>query len=849
MLENLAQYRILDRIGAGGMGEVYRARDTRLGRTVAVKVLAADVADDPVRRDRFLREARASAALSHPNIAALYEIGDDQGRLFLAFEYVPGDTLDAVIAGRPLNPRRAIDLAVQLADALADAHASGIVHRDIKPANVVVTPKGAAKILDFGLATWTSGGAERDRAADAETMMATGRGTALGTVAYMSPEQALGKPVDHRTDIFSLGIVLFEMLTGRRPFTAATPTAMGIEIVQTRAPSPSSVNAAAPKELDAIAARALAKNPDHRYDSAAVLAAELRAAAAALDARREMPVSAAEAPGQRHGAAARRRRFGAAIAIAAVVAIAAGAGWIGRHAIQRAWRRSMARTPAPIIAVLPLELEGGDASQTYFADGLTEDLISRLGQTPGLKVLGRSATRGLRGRAPTDVARELGASVVLAGTVRPAGDALKVSLELIDPTDRTAMWAQQYTLDVKDVFAVQARVAKEVAAALRVALRPTAATVRAESRLVDQRAYDLYLRGRQAAADRRLDDAIRLFEEAISVDAGLAEAYAGLAEVLELQEAVDGKPVDAVRLRAAAERAYQLDEDLPAANLAMGLAQDSLADTLKYMRRAVDRDASFAEAYHQIGDQIQDFAPDLSVSFYRRSLELDPRLAAGHSDLIVSFMLLDRVDEARREYAISPGVGPLLDIAVNTRRYDEGLAALERFAQLRTPEGFWPDYVALLESAGRKDDALREGLALASRMPSCAVRALVSGLRREHGDAAAARQLADPIVRDAVSPSATPENARCGARAAAAMGDAPAFAAILDNIAAREDRLRHWALQISGETGGMCLKGRLYPFDRVVGNPAIAAARGRLDAAYARERDVARSVLAGLLQR
>src|SRR5262245_60400188 len=232
MFESLAHYKILDRIGAGGMGEVYRARDTRLGRTVALKVLVADVAADPDRRDRFLREARASAALSHPNIAALYEIGEDQGRLFLALEYVPGESLSAVIGGRPMNPRRAINLAVQIADGLADAHAAGLVHRDIKPGNIIVTPKGNAKILDFGLATWTAGGAERDQCAgDAATMTATGVGTTLGTVAYMSPEQAVGERVDERTDIFSLGIVLFEMLTGRLPFTGSTSTAIALQIV------------------------------------------------------------------------------------------------------------------------------------------------------------------------------------------------------------------------------------------------------------------------------------------------------------------------------------------------------------------------------------------------------------------------------------------------------------------------------------------------------------------------------------------------------------------------------------------------------------------------------------------
>src|SRR5262245_56329494 len=366
MFESLAHYKILERIGAGGMGEVYRARDTRLGRTVAIKVLAADVAGDPDRRERFLREARASAALSHPNIAALFEIGEDQGQLFLAFEYVPGETLHAVIGGRPMNPRRAITLGVQIADALADAHAGDIVHRDIKPANIIVTPKGKAKILDFGLATWTTGGAERDHAANAETSMKTAPGTTLGTVAYMSPEQALGERVDHRTDIFSLGIVLFEMLTGRLPFNGPTAAALSLQIVQAPAPVPSAVNRSIPRELDSIVAKALAKKIDQRYESAATVAGELRSVGAILDARTENEEEAAAAPTVRP---APRSTIGWLIA-ALIVAALALAAWWKRDDLQRLWRHALGRAPAPVIAVIPLELEGTDASQTYVGDGL-----------------------------------------------------------------------------------------------------------------------------------------------------------------------------------------------------------------------------------------------------------------------------------------------------------------------------------------------------------------------------------------------------------------------------------------------------------------------------------------------
>jgi non-specific serine/threonine protein kinase len=374
MFDAIGDYKILDRIGAGGLGEVYRARDTRLGRTVAIKVLAPTLADNPDRRDRVRAEARTAAVLSHPNIAALYEIAEDQGRLFLVFEFVPGESLTTVISGRPLHPRRAIDLAVQLADALADAHAAGIVHRDIKPGSIIVTPRGNAKILDFGLATWTAGGANREHASlemrgEMRGEM-TGRpsgagpvsivggvgpvgsavpvGSVLGTVAYMSPEQALGEQQDHRTDVFSLGIVLFEMLTGTLPFPGTTTAALALQIVQAPAPAPSAINGAVPRDLDAIVAKALAKSLDQRYESAATMAAELRAVAAMLDAR---SATSEPAPAPIAIRPARRSYAAWVVFILVLAALAAGAWW-QRASIERVWRRTLAAGAADACASL-----------------------------------------------------------------------------------------------------------------------------------------------------------------------------------------------------------------------------------------------------------------------------------------------------------------------------------------------------------------------------------------------------------------------------------------------------------------------------------------------------------------
>ena len=849
MFEIFGHYKILERIGAGGMGEVYRARDTRLGRTVAIKIMAAGIAGDEAQRERFVREARATAALSHPNIAALYEVGEDQGQLFLVFEFVPGETLNTVIGGRPLNPRRAVDFATQIADALADAHAEGIVHRDIKPANVIITPKDKAKILDFGLATWTAGGAEREHAVQDATVLVTTPGTTLGTVAYMSPEQALGDKVDHRTDIFSLGIVLFEMLTGRLPFTGATPTAVSLQIVQAPAPAPSSMNRSLPSELDVITARALAKSVSDRYETAATMAAELRSVGAILDVRSEALEAAGVAATTSVSREPSRSIVGWLILLLLLAATAAIL-WVERAPIQRLWRRTMGPAPAAVIAVIPFDTE---SSQTFFADGLAEDLITRLGQTPGLKVIGRSATRNYRGRTPRDVARELGAGVILTGSLRPSGETIKASLELVDPSDGTALWSAQYTRDVKDIFAVQAQIAEEVAGALRVKLQPTAAAARASARTVDPRAYDLYVRGRQAIADRRPADGIKQYEQSIAADPGLAEAFAGIAEAIEYSTIILGQPFDALarqRLKTAAERAYQLDPDLPQSNLAMALAAVPLRDTLGFLRHALEIDPSYAEGLHQIGDQLLDVDPARAIDFYRASLAADPGLVPGYTDIANALITLDRPDEAHREVdalRVEPFPGwrdafhVLIDL--DQRQWD---AALRRLEHSPMPPPFRvPLRLRVLASAGRFREALQE-LASLSMPQTCAITATRAGLLRDTGAGVAARQIAGAIVAEGDGDAPDSEAIRCAVFAAAAIGDGATAATLLQRIAGREEWLRHWARQVGGVRGAALLRGRMYPFNRIVDTPPMVAARRQIDAAYAREREIARTALAGL---
>jgi tetratricopeptide (TPR) repeat protein len=453
------------------------------------------------------------------------------------------------------------------------------------------------------------------------------------------------------------------------------------------------------------------------------------------------------------------------------------------------------------------------------------------------------------------VATELGAGVVLTGSVRPQADQVKVTLELVDPGDGVQIWSGQYTRDVKDIFAVQAQVAEEVARALRVKLQPTPASARTASRLVDQRAYELYLRGRQAAAERRIADAVKLFDQAIAVDAGLSEAFAGLAEALHLQVSFLGEREDASRKqrrREAAARAYQLDPDLPQANLAMALAADSLAETLGYMRRAIELDPSFTEAYHQVGDQIADFDPDLALRFYRRSLQIDPGYKASRLDVVTTLEILGRWDEAGREVdAIEPpDLGLRSRLEMNHGRFDRAAEALQAMPNLRDFAPPWFVYIVAVRSAGRGDEAFREASQLAAKFPEfCEGRAVLAGLALEHGQAAAARRVAAPILRAARASLPLPPDVRCGALAAAAMKDAATLGAVFDRIAADEPLLRHWALLITGISGRMFLRGTFYPWAEMLQQKATGAGRQHLDAAYARERAVAQEKLAGLLDR
>jgi TolB-like protein/Tfp pilus assembly protein PilF len=839
-MKQVAHYTLLEHVGSGGMGEVYRARDTKLGRTVAIKMLPEALAADPVRRERFMEEARATAALSHPSIATLFEVGEVDGRMFLAFEYVPGETLRRAVAGGAMPPRRAVPLAIQMADALAEAHATGIIHRDIKPDNVILTPRGSAKVLDFGLASFTEGGVARETA---PTRLESDPALVVGTLAYMSPEQARGQALDPRTDIFSLGVVLYEMLTGQNPFTAPTAAATLLNVVQRQPQGPATIQPHVGAALDAIVMRALDKDPAARYASAAELAADLRHVFGERTEHGFQPAPPIPSGGTR----APRRLWPVALLVAVVTL--AGIAYPYRADIWRWWKRTMGSPPAPLVAVIPLE-EIGEEEQ-WFADGLTEDMIMRLGQTPGLRVLGRSSTRSYRGRSPSDVARELGAAVVLTGSVRREQGDLKVSLELIDPSDGVQIWRRQFVRTASSVLALQSEIADSVASALEVELVGLPARTRTTARTVYPEAYETYTRARAAAAARQSDRAIELYEQAIRLDEGLAEAYAGLASTLFHRGTFmsDGLSAhDEARIRDAAMRAALIEPDLPEVEIAAGLTAPSLHAALEHMVRALKLDPSHADAYHEFGDQISGFQPERALRVFSRSRALDPLLFANYPDGVVLNVMLGRVEEAkavlgeaRRIFPQNPFLPSMESvIAEKSGEVARAVALFEKTIEWSdTPPAAWLALARLYYRAGRLADAeraLRTGLA---KSPDyCEGRAALAGLLADGGRLREARRIAP--ARGAAS------SLRCEATAAAALGDSAGVAAVFRRIATDEKRLRNWFLLQFGLNGEFAWSQRLYPWNKVAEAPEVVSAYEQVRAAADRLAPVIQNALASL---
>ena len=489
----IGRYRIESRLGAGGMGEVFLAEDVTLGRRVALKLLTPSGGPDADRARRFAQEARLAAAISHPNIAQIFEVGEADGVNFIAMEYIEGEPLSARVQRGPSAPADVVEMAIQIFDALDEAHARGIVHRDLKPANILMTARGRVKVLDFGLAKLII----RDAADHTPTRVDTNAGLILGTVHYMSPEQALGRDVDTRTDIFSAGIVLYELLTGRLPFSGNSTTETFDRIMHAQPDSISRLNYAAPPELERIVKKALEKEPARRYQTARDVLVDL------MNLKRDSD----SAIQTKHAPKARR----------------------GGKTIRS-------------LAVLPLATTTSDAAIDYLADGVTESLINALSQIPKLKVMARSSVFRYKGRdvSPETVGRELDVRAVLSGRLQSIGDRFVVRAELVDATDGSHIWGGQFQRPSADLLELQEELAQEIVDQLRLRLTVDERTRLKKRHTADPRAYEAYMRGRFQLAKRTPDGftkAIECFDQAIAHDAEYALAFAGLADCYTLLSA------------------------------------------------------------------------------------------------------------------------------------------------------------------------------------------------------------------------------------------------------------------------------------------------------------------------
>jgi serine/threonine-protein kinase len=686
----LGRYEIRSKIGEGGMGEVYLAEDTRLRRKVALKVLPAELAENKDRMRRFEQEATAAAALNHPNIAHIYEIGESDGVNFIAMEFIEGQTLREVIHRGQTDLPKVLRYLQHTAEGLAKAHAAGIVHRDLKPDNVMITRDGHAKILDFGLAKLIEAAGPKPDPDDKFSQIATAvmpvqhstPGIVMGTVGYMSPEQTQAKPVDQRSDIFSFGCLLYEAVTGRKAFAGDSVVDTLHKIIHDPAPAITDFNPAASPELQRVIRKCLAKEPEKRYQTIKDTANDLeellaemkgvsgldRSVAPASTAIPSQPAKSTEEQVRREGTQSVSspvassaeyivtgiKQHKVAFAVIALAVLAAAIIGTGLYLRAR-------NTPAAIdsIAVLPFENQNHDPNTDYLSDGVTESIINSLTQLPNLKVIARSSVFRYKGKEsdPIAVGKELGVRAVLVGRMMQRGDNLTISTELVDVRDNKQLWGEQYERKASDLMSLQRDIAGQIANNLRLKISGAQHDRMMKSYTANPEAYQLYLKGRfywNKRTGDALKKSIEYFNQAIEKDPSYALAYSGLSDAYGLVPNYNaGSPAEFIpKAKATARKAVELDDGLAEAHTSLATVlityEWNVPESTKEFQRAIELNPNYATAHHWYSDGplLVTGRFDEAIAEMKRAQELDPLSLIINAELGANYFYARQYDKA-----------------------------------------------------------------------------------------------------------------------------------------------------------------------------------------------------------